>query len=262
MKDLKALKKLLEGLYKRYNHREFVHPDPLEFLYYYNSPRELEVVGLIAASLAYGNVKQILKSVSFVLERLGSSPRSFIIDHSEEELKKIFVDFKHRFTASDDVVNLLVGIKRVLRKYGSLRNCFLAYFSSEHESVLTALNGFVSEITNGLSFAHVGFISSPNAKSACKRLNLFLRWMVRRDEVDIGVWDDIPKSKLIVPLDTHMHRISLALGLTSCKQANLKAAIEITKAFKKIEPNDPVKYDFVLTRFGIRKDIDSKILSI
>ena len=254
MKNLKALKKLLDELHKKYNHRKFVHPDPLEFLYYYDDPLDREIVGLIAASLAYGNVWQILKSVASVLERLGPLPRAFILERSDKQFKKNFADFKHRFTTGDDVVNLLVGAKRAIKKRGSLHNSFLSYFSDEDENVLPALCGFVDEITSGFSFTHTGFISSPDAKSACKRLNLFLRWMVRRDEVDPGGWNDIPRSKLVVPLDTHMHKIAIMLGLTRRKQADIKTALEITDAFKKIEPDDPVKYDFVLTRFGIRND--------
>jgi uncharacterized protein (TIGR02757 family) len=124
-------------------------------------------------------------------------------------------------------------------------------------TVVPALSAFVGNVfPEGCDF----LIPTPDRGSACKRLNLFLRWMVRRDDVDPGGWDGVPPSKLVVPLDIHMHRIALTLGLTERKQADLRTAIEITEAFRKLSPSDPVRYDFVLTRFGIRKDLDQAAL--
>jgi uncharacterized protein (TIGR02757 family) len=247
--------KNLCDLYTKYNHREFVHPDPLEFLYDYRKLADREIVGLIASSLAYGRVHQILKSVGSVLQRMGS-PYSFLMNSSKQSLLQDFKDFKHRFTTGEELATMLYGIKQTLEQHGSLNTCFMKRLESSHETVIPALSSFVGELSAVFQSRPRSLLPSPKSGSACKRLNLFLRWMVRKDEVDPGGWDNVPASKLVVPLDVHMHRISLQLGLTSRKQANLKAAYEITTAFRRLEPDDPVRYDFALTRLGIRDDLD------
>ncbi|NNG06366.1 MAG: TIGR02757 family protein [Desulfobacteraceae bacterium] len=247
----------LEELYSLYHRRELVHPDPLEFLYEYRELRDREVVGLVASSLAYGRVAQILKSVSAVLERMDPSPFAFLLNSSLDSLISAFTGFKHRFTTGQELAALLWGAKCLIERYGSLHACFTACFNDNDDTILPALSAFVGKFntcssTNG----KFSLLPSPDRGSACKRLNLFLRWMVRRDEVDPGGWTSIPLSKLIVPLDTHMHRICLLLNLTVRRQADLRTAVDITSAFRRMVPEDPVRYDFALTRLGIRKDMD------
>jgi len=247
----------LEQIYDRYHRRCYVHPDPLEFLYLYKDLGDREIVALIASSLAYGNVKQILRSVSLVLEKMGSCPSAFLLNAPLNRIAGTFSDFKHRFTTGQDIARLLCGVRRVIEKHGSLQKCFMSRLQRNDCNVIPALSAFVENIfPEGGDF----LIPTPGRGSACKRLNLFLRWMVRRDEVDPGGWDGVPPSKLLVPLDTHMHRIAMTLGLTKRKQADLRTALEITEAFRKFSPSDPVRYDFVLTRFGIRKDLDPAVL--
>lgn len=242
-------------LYEKYNRREFVHPDPLEFLYDYPELRDREIAGLVASSLAYGAVRQILKSVAEVLERM-ESPCEFLRVAHRSSLVSTFKDFKHRFTTGEELATMLWGVKLVLDKHGSLGACFLTGLSPEHDTIIPALADFVRELSSPFNERPRSLLPSPDLGSACKRLNLFLRWMVRKDAVDPGGWDDVPQNKLIVPLDVHMHRISRQLGLTARKQANLRTAYEITAAFREIEPDDPIRYDFVLTRLGIRDDLD------
>jgi len=246
----------LEQLYHRYNSRQWVHPDPLEYLYDYPDLKDRETVGIIASSLAYGRVAQILKSVSSILKELGSSPHAFLKSSSNRSLHKIFSNFKHRFSTGEEVALMLMGIKRVIRQYGSLGACFSDKYNEGDETVLPGLTSFVDELTYPFKDRTNSLIPLPQKGSACKKLNLFLRWMVREDRVDPGGWNKVPSSKLIIPLDTHMHRISLLLNLTNRKNANMRTAIEITRAFRKIEPDDPIRYDFALTRLGIRKDED------
>ena len=253
----KMLRERLDELYALHHRREFIHPDPLEFLYDYHDFRDREVVGLIASSLAYGRVAQILKSVSSVLKRMGPSPYLFLLNSSPELLLSTFSDFKHRFTTGKELASMLWGAKRVIEQYGSLYACFTAGLGDDDDMILPALSAFVCELSAHLSRERKNsLLPSPNAGSACKRLNLFLRWMVRRDEVDPGGWSSVPISKLIVPLDIHMHRICLLLNLTRRRQADLRTAIDITYAFRRILPEDPVRYDFALTRLGIREDAD------
>lgn len=248
-------KPALENLFARYNHREFVHPDPLEFLYNYEKHEDREIVGLIASSLAYGRVFQILKSVKAVLERVGS-PCDFVKATPESTIFEIFRDFKYRFTTGLEMASLLVGIKRALENYGTLEACFQKGFKDKYNSSFPALCHFAGVISSNDSGRIKSLLPDPKKGSACKRLNLYLRWMVRKDDVDPGGWDNIPTSVLVVPLDTHMHRISRKLGLTKRKQADMRTAIEITQAFHTIMPDDPVRYDFCLTRLGIRNDAD------
>jgi uncharacterized protein (TIGR02757 family) len=247
-------KEKLDTLYNHFNHRKFVHPDPLEFLYAYPDPAEREVAGLIASSLAYGRVAQILKSVSYILDKMHHSPRSFLLNSSQKDLLACFSGFRHRFTTGDEIGYMLLGAKRVIERYGFLYDCFMSGFNNNDDTIIHALSAFVNELNRSAAERKNSLMPSPAMGSACKRMNLFLRWMVRKDRVDPGGWDKIPRSMLIIPLDTHMHRICTGLDMTCRKNADMPAAVEITKAFRKIAPEDPVRYDFSLTRLGIRKE--------
>lgn len=241
----------LEQLHRKYNRREYVHPDPLEFLYEYENVGDREVVGLIASSLAYGRVLQILRSVRSVLDRIGPQPRAFLIENRPSTIRRVFSGFRHRFTSGMDLSALLTGIRSAVLRHGSLNACFLAGFDPSADNVLPALSLFASE----LNCDNTQLLPSSTGGGACKKLNLFLRWMVRQDPVDPGGWTGVPSSTLIIPLDTHMAGIGQRLGLTYRKSANMKMALEITDAFRQIEPSDPVRYDFALTRFGIRSEL-------
>jgi len=215
-------------------------------------------VALIASSLAYGRVAQILGSVSAVLGRMGPSPYEFLLSTPPDSLWLFFSSFKHRYTTSHELVEFLIATRGVLSRYGSLRECFGAGLKDGDETVLPALERFVDE----LRAAHKGgdvfnsLLPSPRLGSACKRLNLFLRWMVREDDVDPGGWHDVSPSRLVIPVDTHIHRMGLALRLTDRKSPDIRCALEITEALRGLAPEDPVRYDFALTRLGIREDAD------
>lgn len=265
LKSLSIILPQLESLYARYNKRKYVSPDPLQFLYNYPKLRDREIVGMVASSLAYGGVKQILGSVDRALEPMGKSPFDFLTSQSLPDLKKIYSGFKHRFAAGEDFAMMLWGLKRVIEEFGSLQAGFLANYDKTSHTILPSLILFVNKIHQfnhnckekacyGHGYRHL--LPVPEQGGASKRLNLFLRWMVRKDAVDPGGWDNISPAQLIVPVDLHIHRIGLALGITERKQANLKTALEITEAFREIVPDDPVRYDFVLTRLGIRDDTD------
>jgi len=293
-------KDALDRLYERYNNARFIHPDPLEFLYDYDDIREREVAGLVAASLAYGQVKQILKSVSSVLKKLGPKPSEYIICAGNRRLEKDFSGFRHRFTTGAEVSSFLKNTGKVIAKYGSLNQCFISCMEKvkgengklhwqgeigrKHElgrkdnlgrrikkdkqdgrqyldkqnkkytglpDIHAALMVFIKELRFGECRAYNSLIPIPDGKCAYKRMNLYLRWMVRRDNVDPGGWIGFSPSELIVPLDVHMHRVSLSYGFTSRKQADMKTALEVTESLRKYDPKDPVKYDFALTRAGI-----------
>jgi uncharacterized protein (TIGR02757 family) len=246
----------LEKLYKTYNKKKYVHPDPLEFLYNFPDIHDREIVGLIASALAYGRVAQILKSVTRVLDKMGSSPFRFIQETKPSDFIKIYYGFKHRFTTHHDIAELMSALHRILKEYGSLNECFVAGMEKNDETVIPALDNFLArlECTGGY------LIPLPRKGSACKRMHLFLRWMARKDTVDPGGWEGISPGKLIVPLDTHMANIGKSSGMTQRKSTNQGMALDITNAFRKISPHDPVKYDFALTRFGIHPDMEMKDL--
>jgi uncharacterized protein (TIGR02757 family) len=244
----------LERLYSRYNRREFISPDPLELIYRYSDRDDREIAGLLAALLAYGGVRQIVNSAADALARMGSRPRAFLDKSTFKDIQAAFKGFRHRWTAGPDIAALLAGVRAAIDRFGSLETSFLAGFLPEHETVLPALATWVQVLRSGGrgSGARRDLLSCPRQGSACKRLNLFLRWMVRKDDVDPGLWSRVPASKLVIPLDLHMHRIGLAWGLTNRKSADLKAALEMTAAFRAVAPNDPVRYDFSLTRASMR----------
>jgi uncharacterized protein (TIGR02757 family) len=253
----KQLKILLEDIYKKFNQQKYIQPDPLEFLYPFKDLREREIIGLIASALAYGRVAQINRSVSCVLDKMGVSPHDFILNSNAENLFETYDGFVHRFAATRHLVGLLIGVKNVLLKYGSIYECFLDGMMPGDKTVFPAVNHLAGTLISMAPFSPGHLVALPERGSAGKRLNLFLRWMVRKDSVDPGGWEKVSPSKLIIPLDVHIHRLGAAMGFTRKKQANLKTALEITDCFKKICPDDPVKYDFALTRLGIRKDCES-----
>jgi len=251
---------MLDAVYDKYNKKELISPDPLEFLFHYDNIKDREIAGLIAACLAYGKVAQILKSVDAVLSRMGESPLTFIENHTPEDFAKIYGDFKHRFTTGGELANFLRGVKSVISNYGSLEACFYEGFDDSQETVHEALTVFAAKLMELSKTSKNSMLPDPSLGSACKRLHLFLRWMIRSDEVDPGGWKNSYSSKLIVPLDTHMYRFGRFYGFTSRNNAGLAAALEITAGFRELCPDDPVKYDFALTRFGIRHELNWEIL--
>ncbi len=284
-KQLVIIKDVLERLYAKYNHRGFtgfpfcntsqngvlIKPDPLQFVYRYPSREDREIVAFLAAALAYGRVQQIEKSLTDLLGRMGESPSEFVRDFDERNREKL-IDFKHRFTTGEDISDLLELLKRVLGENGGIENCFLLGCSKSDENVISALSKFCDRLLGTYAKAHGGqvtrglryLLAGPANGSACKRLNLFLRWMVRDDDVDTGLWRGTPnaikgvweprridKAKLIVPVDVHMSRLCRILGLHSLRTVSMAMAVKITESFREIESTDPVKYDFALSRIGI-----------
>ena len=251
--DTAHLREKLDLLYARLNRRAFVSPDPLEVVYRYEDPRDREVAGLIAAGLAYGRVAQILRSLHALLDALGPSPAARIRRDGAEALADA-PGFRHRWTDASEMGGFLDAIGHALRRHGSLEACFMGHHAANAEHTLDALAGFTRELRGG--GPPTSLLSAPEKGSACKRLHLYLRWMARRDDVDPGCWTAVPPQALLIPLDTHMHRLARGLGLTKRNQANLATTLEVSRAFRRINPDDPLKYDFALTRLGIRGELN------
>ncbi len=252
---MKNLKQIFDNLYETYSY-EYIDTDPILFPHRFKSYENIEIASLISALLSYGNVKQIKKSLAKIFNVMGDDPYSFIKNFDPK--KNYFNNFVHRFNNGEDVSMLIDVIKKIYNKYGNIKNLFLIGYKRNDDTIISALDIFTKNVLKIVGaprlVAHQGFryfFPTPLDGSPCKRLNLFLRWMVRCDKVDFGLWEEISVNKLIIPLDTHIFRISKNLGLTKLNSPNLKACLEITENLKKFDPNDPVKYDFSLTRLGI-----------
>jgi uncharacterized protein (TIGR02757 family) len=244
----------LESLYARLNRRCLVHPDPLELLYAYPDLRDREIAGLIASGLAYGRVASILRGARTVLDALGPAPSGFLQASEPGQLEFLFRGFRYRFTTGDEIAGLLHGASRLQAVHGSLGALFGTLSSRmEHAEACDALVGAILQASDLRAST---LLSKTSGGSACKRLNLFLRWMVRNDEVDPGGWEGVPPARLMVPLDVHMHRAGRLLGFTTRETADWRTVVEVTRGFREYSPEDPARYDFALTRFGIRADMD------
>lgn len=242
------LRDTLETLYRRWE-RSAV-PDPIALVRRYRSPADREVAGWIASAFAYGRVEQILKDAGGLLDALGPSPARTVAEKTFSARELAF--FRHRFHGPRDAADLLFIVGECIRREGSVGAFFARRFAPDR-TVAGMLDRVSAETLSWrppsptLSF----LLPRPSDGSACKRWNLYLRWMVRDDAMDFGLWKEIPPSALVVPTDTHVHRVSRRLGLTRRKSADWKTAGEITARLARLDPADPVKYDFAICQLGV-----------
>ncbi len=250
--DFQLLRTQFEHLYGHSNHHHCIYPDPLHFVYQFDFKDDRELSGFIASSLAFGRVSQINRSLLALFRRMGR-PEGYLKSRRVSTMRRDFADFRHRYISGDDLVALLAALKQIIERYGSLVACFEQGLNTEEVTLLPALTVFVERLKAFMTEKPNFLLPDPAKGSALKRLNLFLRWMIRSDQVDPGVWKGFPKAKLIIPLDTHMYRVCLEAGFTRRRQPNLRTALEATECFRRINPEDPVKYDFALTRAGMAR---------
>jgi len=263
--NLKKLKKFLDQNYTNYHQISYLESDPLQFLHRYQNPLDQEIVGFIASAFAYGNVKSINATVGSILSQMGVSPRKYIEGFNCQKESE-WDGFIYRFNDQKDLVLLFYILKKILRSTGSLEDFFAAPLAQFPEFKTKDLIHQFSH--RALEFAAMRedlfkrndlrpgvrwFFTDPLAGGASKRINLFLRWMVRSDELDLGVWSQISQRDLMIPVDLHVSRISCFIGLTTKKQSTWRAAEEFTENLKRICPEDPTRYDFSLSRLGILK---------
>jgi uncharacterized protein (TIGR02757 family) len=250
---------ILDQLYQNYQHRYLVM-DPLELVRCYDDSADQEIAAFISASLAIGQSDLIRKTVKQVLDRLQPSPYLFIRNAAPDVIEEKFQTFRYRFYGARDIGLLLWWIVQMIEIAGSIRNFFLQTYSADEKDIGPSLSRFVravlqlkaapfySHIQKGHGIRH--FLSDPADGSACKRLNLYLRWMVRKDNLDLGLWPEISTRQLVIPLDTHIARFGRNLGLTRRSSMDWRMAQDITDALRQIDPADPVKYDFALCTLG------------
>jgi uncharacterized protein (TIGR02757 family) len=260
---MSKLKKTLDRFYKDFNFKERVKHDPIEFPHRYCDPDDIEVAAFISSCFAYGRVDLFKPVIESILKPGAKHPAEFISNFSLKKDSKHLKDISYRFNKEKDIICLIYIMSKALRKYRSLKGLFYSHFEFGHDDIRNALTGFIEFMTAidttpvyGKNIRPPGLkqlLPSPKTGSACKRMNLFLRWVVRKKDIDFGIWDRISPSKLIIPLDTHIARISRCLGLSSRKSPDWKMAKEITESLKNLDPRDPLKYDFALCHHGIAR---------
>lgn len=241
----------LESLYAQFHDRRYLGTDPIEFAGSELGVADREITALVCALLSYGNVRAIRRTVQEVRRVLGNRPRDYVLSRRRASMARDFAGFRYRFTSEDDLVGLLWGVRRVIADHGSIEACFAHHLAEDDATTVGALGGFVSEVQarSGRGLLHL--LAHPERGSACKRMHLYLRWMVRRDLIDAGGWSAIGPGQLVVPLDTHVHRLALARGWTKRRQGNGVTALEVTAFLRRVCAGDPLRYDFCMTRPGI-----------
>jgi uncharacterized protein (TIGR02757 family) len=266
-----SLKYHLDTFLDNFAKERHVASDPVQFVHRYDDPRDREVVGLLASAFAYGNVKIVLRTVSTVLGYLGPRPAQTIASFDPRKDLRRLRGFYYRFNTSRDLAVLLWMIRRTLEDHGSLESAFTSALSPNDADTTAALDNF-SGILLGQAYEQfyprgelqrrIGvrfFFPTPSQGSACKRLNLYLRWMVRpQDGIDCGVWTSVAPRQLVIPLDTHIARISSYIGLTEMRSPGWPMALDITKSLRRLNAEDPLRYDFALCHLGIAGDCPRK----
>ncbi len=259
--SLQQLRRTLDTFYREYDFRQRLLHDPIEFPHRYKNSRDIEIAGFLACSFAYGRIDLFKPVVEKILSIMGKSPYDFLLNFSIARQAKRFQGIQYRFNKNEDIICLLFMLQRILREEGSLENVFMQHYQDADENIGNGLAGLMEKFLAldttkiyGRSIKPSGllqFFPSPAKGSTCKRPNLFLRWMVRDRDIDLGIWKSVPKNKLVIPLDTHIMKISRCLGFTLRNSPDWKTAVEITEALKKFDPADPLKYDFALCHQGV-----------
>mgnify|MGYP006170893909 CR=1 FL=1 len=261
-RDLVLIRPPLESLYSTFDHVDSA-TDPIHIVRRFASPEDREVVGFCAAALAFGRVASVLQSIESLLAVMGPSPAAFVRAFDPARDAAPMRPLVHRWIRGADLVALVLVLQRMLREAGSIEAFFLERDDPASPDVGPALDSFSRRaLETDLRPAYgrlptrpgvCDFFPRPSTGSACKRLNLFLRWMVRKDAIDLGVWTRVAPARLIVPLDTHVIRVGRCLRLTTRISPGWKMAAEITASLRGLEPHDPVRYDFSLCHLGMMK---------
>ncbi|WP_303920864.1 TIGR02757 family protein [Draconibacterium sediminis] len=247
------LKNYLEEKVKQYNTPEFIELDPIQIPHSYSRKEDIEISGFLSATIAWGNRKMIIRNGNRMMELMSNSPYDFIINHKEHHLKKVD-GFVHRTFNSTDFLTFIEGLKNLYKNGVGLEGIFEKYKTAD--SLQPAIHQLKKEF---FSVPHLQrtqkHLPDPQKGSAAKKINMFLRWMIRCDDngVDFGLWKNISPSILSIPLDVHTGRVARKLGLLQRKQDDTKAVQQLDEQLRKLDANDPVKYDFALFGLGVHE---------
>lgn len=248
------LKDFLETKVKEYDQSSFILADPVCIPHSFAKKQDIEIAGFFAAIFAWGNRTTIINKSKELMQLMDNSPHTFCLQHSDNDLKKL-LSFKHRTFNPTDLLYFIAFFKMHYEQSDSLETAFSQWMQKGDSNTENALNGFYQYF---FSLEHVPrrtlkHIASPAKKATCKRLSMYLRWMVRQDKhkVDFGIWKKISPSQLVIPLDLHVARVARHFKLLNRKATDWNAVLELTEALKKFDPKDPAKYDFALFALGI-----------
>ncbi len=250
------LKAFLDEKVARYNHPSFIANDPISIPHLFSKKQDIELIGLWAAVLAWGQRKTIINKCKELITLMDGAPHDFVINHQARDLQR-FLTFKHRTFNATDALYFIAFFKEYYGQYTSLEDAFVAGLSPSDTTIEKGLINF-RNLFFSLAYAPARtrkHISTPLANSACKRLTMFLRWMVRKDAsgVDFGIWQRISPAQLVCPCDVHVDRVARRLSLITRKQTDWLTALELTANLRQLDPIDPVKYDFALFGLGIEE---------
>lgn len=252
------IKSFLDTKVDQYNRPDFIKNDPVSIPHLFSKKQDIEIMGFWAATLAWGQRVTIINKCKELIALMDGAPYDFIINHQEPDLKKL-LQFKHRTFNDIDTLYFIAFFRQHYEQFESLEDAFVppGPLNGEQNTVESALDHFRSYFFSLEDAPHrtKKHVSSPSQKSTCKRLNMFLRWMVRKDNncVDFGIWNRIKPADLIMPCDLHVDRVARRLGLITRKQTDWQAAVELTERLREFDPLDPVKYDFALFGLGIEE---------
>ncbi len=248
------LKEILDEAYERYNQPDFIENDPICIPHQFSKQQDIEIMGFWAAVLAWGQRKTIINKCKELIQWMDGSPHDFILHHQEEDLKP-FLQFKHRTFNATDALYFIHFFKHHYQRFDSLEEAFVLNFDASAEHTEKALSHFHQYFFSLEDYPERTrkHIATPARNSACKRINMFLRWMVRQDQkgVDFGLWKKINPAQLVCPCDVHVERVARKLQLITRKPTDWKTALELTQNLKLLDPQDPVKYDFALFGLGV-----------
>lgn len=242
----------LEELVKKYETKEFIKDDPVLFPHRYKDKKDIEIAAFLASIFAYGKREVFISKLNFLFKLMGDSPYNFVLLFSEDNHS--LDNFDYRFSRGIDIVQILLILKQLYSNGESLESLFKHGWDTTgtiYGTLKTAVDYFYSRVTLPVTKGFYHLLPNPEKKSACKRLNMLLRWLVRDGAVDVGLWNFIPKSELLIPLDVHVAKISRKLGLLTRKQNDFTAVKELTDKLKEFDPSDPVKYDFAMFGYGV-----------
>ncbi len=250
----KKLQQFLEAKAEEYNRPQFVVADPVSVPHRFSKKQDIEISAFFAAIFAWGNRTTIINKTNELMQLMDNSPYEFCIDHNDNDLKRL-LHFKHRTFNTTDLLYFVSFFKMHYRGNDSLEAAFSKWMKNDDRNTENALNGFYQyffslEDVPNRTLKH---IASPAKNSTCKRISMFLRWMVRDDNngVDFGIWKNMSPSQLIIPLDVHVARVARQFNLIQRKQTDWLTAVELTEEMKSIDPKDPCKFDFALFALGV-----------
>ncbi|TXE17256.1 TIGR02757 family protein [Psychroserpens burtonensis] len=247
----KDLKEFLDTKVEQYNHPKFIESDPIQIPHQFSKKEDIEISGFLAATIAWGNRKSIINNANKMMNFIDQSPHDFIINHEESDLEKL-LPFVHRTFNGNDFIQFIKSLKHIYTKHDGLESVFSK--SSEEKNLQNAIHNFKNVF---FEIDHLErtkkHVSDPFKNSAAKRINMYLRWMVRQDNngVDFGIWKRISPALLSCPLDVHSGNVARKLKLLKRKQNDGKAVLELDIALRKLDSRDPVKYDFALFGLGV-----------